>query len=64
MPDVQVDLEKCEGAGVCVEVCPVQVYDLVEIGGEKKAQATRADECIMCMSCVNGCPAGAIVVEP
>jgi len=41
----------------------MNVYDMVEIGGESKARPTRADECIMCMACVNGCPVGAITVE-
>ncbi|MBN1682256.1 4Fe-4S binding protein [Candidatus Bathyarchaeota archaeon] len=63
MPDVKVDLKKCEGAGVCAEVCPMQVYDIVDIDGKKKAQATRAEDCIMCMACVNSCPTGAITVE-
>lgn len=63
MADVKVDLGKCTGAGVCAEVCPMNVYDMVEISGEKKAQATRASDCIMCMACVNGCPSAAITVE-
>jgi NAD-dependent dihydropyrimidine dehydrogenase PreA subunit len=61
--DVKVDLDKCVGAGVCAEVCPMSVYDMVDVKGEKKAQPTRAEDCIMCMACVNGCPAGAITVE-
>jgi len=48
---------------VCAEVCPMNVYDMVEINGERKARPTRADECIMCMACVNGCPVSAITVE-
>ena len=58
-----VDLETCEGIGVCAEVCPVSVYDMVQIKGKTKAQPTRADDCVLCMSCVNGCPVGAITVE-
>lgn len=63
MVDVIVDLNKCEGAGVCEEVCPMKVYDIVEIDGKKKAKATRPEDCIMCMACVNSCPVGAITVE-
>ncbi|MCW4050650.1 MAG: 4Fe-4S dicluster domain-containing protein [Candidatus Bathyarchaeota archaeon] len=63
MVDVKVNLEMCMGAGVCADVCPVNVYDLVEIKGETKAQPTRADDCIQCMACVDGCPHAAITVE-
>lgn len=63
MPNVFVDLEVCEGHGLCTEACPVEVYDLVEIKGETKAQPTRANDCILCMACVNACPVGAITVE-
>ena len=63
MPKVTVDLDACEGAGVCAEVCPMNVYDMVDVGGEQKAQATREEDCIMCMACVNACPTQAITVE-
>jgi len=63
MPKVIFDLDKCEGAGVCAEVCPMNVYDLVEMKVGKKARPTRADDCVMCMACVNGCHVGATTVE-
>jgi NAD-dependent dihydropyrimidine dehydrogenase PreA subunit len=63
MPKVTVDLDACEGAGVCAEVCPMNVYDMVDVEGEQKAQATREEDCIMCMACVNACPTQAITVE-
>ncbi len=63
LPRVIVDLDVCEGAGVCAEVCPMNVYDMVDIGGERKAQATREEDCILCMACVNSCPVQAITVE-
>jgi NAD-dependent dihydropyrimidine dehydrogenase PreA subunit len=63
LPTVTVDLEKCEGAGVCADVCPMNVYDMVEMGGEKKSQPTRQEDCIMCLACVNSCPTQAITVE-
>ena len=62
MPKVIVDLDKCEGAGVCAEVCPMNVFDIVEKGG-KKSQPTRAQDCIMCLACTNACPTQAITVE-
>ena len=66
LPTVTVDLDKCSGAGVCKQVCPVDVYDLVEMpeyNNETKADPVRMDDCIMCMACVNGCPEQAITVE-
>lgn len=63
MPNVFVDHDVCEGNGLCVEACPVEVYDLVEVRGETKAQPTRGNDCILCMACVNACPTSAIKVE-
>lgn len=63
MPKVTVDLDKCEGAGVCAEVCPMNVYDMVEVKGKKKSKPTRMQDCIMCLACTNACPTQAITVE-
>ena len=66
MPKVIVDLDACEGAGVCAEVCPMNVYDIVEMpkyNNERKSQPTRMEDCIMCMACVTSCPTQAITVE-
>ncbi|MCX6643409.1 MAG: 4Fe-4S binding protein [Candidatus Bathyarchaeota archaeon] len=60
MPTVTVDKKKCDGEGTCVDVCPMNVYDMV--GG--KSEPTRAEDCIGCMACVNSCPTQAITVEP
>ncbi|MBM3291912.1 ferredoxin family protein [Candidatus Bathyarchaeota archaeon] len=60
MPKITVDHSKCDGEGVCADVCPMNVYDIVG----KKSQPNRADDCIGCMACVNSCPTQAITVEP
>ncbi len=60
MPTVTVDKNKCDGEGTCVDVCPMNCYDMV--GG--KSQPTREQDCIACMACVNSCPTQAITVEP
>jgi NAD-dependent dihydropyrimidine dehydrogenase PreA subunit len=63
---VIVDLDACEGAAVCADVCPMNVYDINEMpdyNNEKKAIPTRGEECIMCMACVSACPAQAITIE-
>ena len=62
LPRVTVDLEKCSGAGVCKSVCPMDVYDLVEMplyDNETRADPARMEDCIMCMACVSSCPATA-----
>ncbi len=63
LPNVYVDHEVCEGNGLCAEACPVEVYDLVETKAGIKAQPTRANDCILCMACVDVCPTGAITVQ-
>ena len=53
---IEVDQELCEGLKDCVDVCPVNVYDLID----GKAVPTRIDECIECCQCVDSCPKNAI----
>lgn len=66
MPNVKVDLEKCNGDGVCVEICPVEVFELQRLPkypDTEKSIPVRKDECILCMACVASCPTEAITVE-
>lgn len=34
MVTVKVDADKCIGDGICVDVCPVDVFELKEVGGK------------------------------
>ncbi len=54
----EVDEEKCVGCGECVDVCPVDVYELQD----DKAVPVNAEECIGCESCVEVCEQDAITV--
>ena len=54
-----VDEEKCQGCGECVDVCPVEVF---ELQGEKSV-AVNAEECLGCESCIEVCEPAAITVE-
>ena len=66
MPKVKVDWEKCNGDGVCAEVCPVEVFELqnlAEFPDTEKSVPVREDDCILCMACVASCPTEAITVE-
>ena len=56
---VTVDEDKCEGCEECVDVCPVEVFEMED----DKSVAVNADECLGCESCVEECEPGAITVE-
>lgn len=61
---IEIDYEKCDGCGECVEACPADVYELVcpvkSKGDDKKAAAPNIAECIECCACVEACPKNAI----
>ena len=54
-----VDPEKCEGCEECVDVCPVEVFEMQD----DKSVVVEPDECLGCESCVEVCEEGAITVE-
>ena len=61
---VAVDWDICEGCGICLEVCPQQLYDWMETSdhpiSEKKAFPARESDCVQCYKCETQCPAQAI----
>jgi len=57
--DVTVDQEKCEGCEECVDVCPVEVFEMID----GKSSPVNADECLGCESCIEVCEPGAITVK-
>ena len=59
MYKVEVDEEKCIGCGECVDVCPVDVYEMQD----EKSVPVNAEECIGCESCVEVCEQDAITVS-
>ena len=54
-----VDEDKCHGCEECVDVCPVEVFEMVD----GKSSPVNAEECLGCESCVEVCEPGAITVE-
>ena len=54
-----VDPEKCQGCEECVDVCPVEVFEMED----GKSVPANAEECLGCESCVEVCEPGAITVE-
>lgn len=53
-----VNTKKCTGCGICLEVCPHNVF---EMSGKKVSIGERA-ACMECGACSLNCPAGAIAV--
>jgi NAD-dependent dihydropyrimidine dehydrogenase PreA subunit len=51
--------EGCIGCGRCLEVCPHQVFALVE----KRAHLVDRDACMECGACAKNCPAAVIRVD-
>jgi NAD-dependent dihydropyrimidine dehydrogenase PreA subunit len=54
-----VDESKCVGCEECVDVCPVEVFEIQD----EKSVPVNAEECLGCESCVEVCEEGAITVE-
>ncbi|HII86166.1 TPA: 4Fe-4S binding protein [Candidatus Bathyarchaeota archaeon] len=66
MPKVEVDWTKCNGCGACADNCPALVFEVQELPDytdSKKSVSVRADDCVLCMTCVSSCPTGAVTVE-
>ena len=57
--EVIVDSGKCTGCGECVDICPVDVYELKD----GKSDPVNYDECVGCESCVEVCSTDAIEVK-
>lgn len=57
--NITVDTGTCVGCGECIDVCPVEVYELQD----EKAVPVDIDECLGCESCVEVCEQDAIVLE-
>lgn len=64
MVTVTVNLEKCNGDGTCVELCPVQVFELKEVPGYegKKSVVVNNDGCISCRACEAQCTTQGITI--
>lgn len=54
---VEIDLDLCVGSAECVDICPTEVFELVD----GKVIAENISECIDCMACEGICPTHAIL---
>ena len=59
MPKPKIDSEKCTGCKTCVDICPVQVFEMKD----GKAFVKNPDACIGCRACESQCETDAIKVE-
>ncbi len=56
---LELNQSKCNGCGLCTEVCPQQVFTL----NEKVSSITDRDACLECGACARNCAPGAISVR-
>ena len=57
--------EACKGCGICVEVCPTNVWKITESLDKWNGQMVTVDDpnkCIKCMLCETHCPDFAIKI--
>jgi len=63
---VAVDWDVCEGCGICIEVCPVKLFEWMETSDHptsaKKPLPARESDCVQCFRCEKECPVEAMRV--
>lgn len=57
----RIDPELCNGCGICVKTCPIDVIRMDERG--KKAVIKYPEDCMVCGWCAEDCPEQAITVS-
>ncbi len=63
MVDITIDIEKCSGCGLCVEICPNEVLDWQQINGKRFPGPVSTQDCSACMTCSGKCPEKAIAIH-
>lgn len=61
MPTVEIQDKGCRGCSLCVDRCPVGVFEAVKHpGGGQSAQVARGADCMGCFACYHLCPSQCI----
>ena len=63
MPDIEVDLERCNGCGKCRDICPKVVFEPTKIKDQIKYLPNSANSCLFCCTCVGVCSKNAITIK-
>ncbi len=58
MVEVMVDHENCDGCGTCVDIYPVDMFEI----REEKRRVINPDECLVCRACEVQCPNATIEI--
>jgi NAD-dependent dihydropyrimidine dehydrogenase PreA subunit len=61
MSTITIDAELCNGCGLCLDSCPVDVFRIDET--TRKAVAVYARDCQICFLCEDDCPQKAISID-
>ncbi|MBN2013639.1 MAG: 4Fe-4S binding protein [Candidatus Altiarchaeota archaeon] len=59
MVQIEVDESLCKGCGMCADVCPTGVLEKQE--NFEPTKVVNPDDCIQCLSCLEICPAYAVI---
>lgn len=58
---LEINAQKCTGCGLCIEVCPHEVFAFIE--ENRAVQIVYPDFCMECGACALNCPINAIKVN-
>jgi NAD-dependent dihydropyrimidine dehydrogenase PreA subunit len=64
MPEVIVTETGCRGCKLCVDNCPVQVFERgTDLKGRPVSKAVHSDDCMGCFTCYYQCPSQCIKID-
>ena len=65
MPKVEIKTNGCRGCSMCVDRCPVDVFDQIEspVTGNLIATVVRSEDCMGCFACYYLCPSQCINIS-